>query len=101
MPETIRETIQGHKDLKTKHGKALALRGQQLHHYMKDNPDLENVIADRHLSHMEHRLGKDPGQLGYAWLMGTQGTLNDRKRGTDIKNHWRTKRVEDAYGKGK
>jgi hypothetical protein len=101
MPNTIHYIINGHKDLRQKHSKALALNNQQLHRYMQDHPELENIIADRHLSHMEHVLGKDPGQLGYAWLEGTKGTLDARKNGADIKNHWRTKRVEDAYSKVK
>lgn len=101
MPETIRETIKGHKDLSKKHGKALALKGQQLHNYMHDNKGLENVIADRHLSHLEHVLGHNPDDLSYAWLNGAQGTLSAKKNKQDIKNHWHVSKVRDAYNKGK
>ncbi len=101
MPETIRETIKGHKDLASKHGKALALKGQQLHNYMNDHKDLENVIADRHLSHMEHVLGQNPDDLAYGWLNGSQGTLNARKNKENIKGHWHVQKVRDAYGKEK
>lgn len=101
MPETIRETINGHKDLKAKHGKALALRGQQLHNYMQDNKGLEDVIADRHLSHMEHVLGQNPSHLGYGWLNGINGTLKARKNGENLTNHWHAKKVSEAYNKEK
>jgi hypothetical protein len=101
MPGTIKDTIKGHKDLATKHGKALALQGQQLQNYMRDNKGLEDQIADRHLSHMEHVLGKNPEHLGYGWLNGAQGTLNAIKQKKDIKNHWHVRKIRDAYSKGK
>jgi len=101
MPGTIKDTIKGHKDLAAKHGKALALKGQQFQNYMHDNKGLEDVIADRHLSHMEHVLGKNPEHLGYGWLNGAQGTLNAIKQKKDIKNHWHVKKIRDAYGKVK
>lgn len=101
MPNTIHMIVQGHRDLRTKHGKALALNGPQLHQYMDDNKGLEDVIADRYLSHIEHKLGKDPGQNGYAWFQGIKRTKEHKKSGVDIKNHWRTKRVKEAYDKEK
>jgi 8-oxo-dGTP pyrophosphatase MutT (NUDIX family) len=101
MPNTIKDTIKGHKDLAAKHGKALALTGQQLQNYMHDNKGLEDQIADRHLSHMEHVLGKNPEHLGFGWLNGISGTLKARKNNQDIKNHWHVKKIRDAYNKGK
>lgn len=101
MPETIREIINGHKDLKAKHGKALALKGKQLHRYMHDHPNLENIIADRHLSHMEHVLGNNPSLLGFSWLNGTTGGLEAKHGKVDYKNHWHAKRVKAAYDKAK
>jgi hypothetical protein len=101
MPETIRETINGHKDLRAKHGKAIALKGQQLHNYMQDHKGLEDMIADRHLAHMEHVLGRDPSRLGFGWLNGAQGTLNAIRSGQDIKGHWHAQKVKEAYDKGK
>jgi hypothetical protein len=101
MPGTIKDTIKGHKDLAAKHGKALALTGQQLQNYMRDNKGLEDQIADRHLSHMEHVLGKNPEHLGYGWLNGISGTLKAKKNNQDIKNHWHVRKIRDAYSKGK
>lgn len=101
MPNTIKDTIKGHKDLAAKHGKALALNGQQLQNYMHDNKGLEDLIADRHLSHMEHVLGNNPEHLGYGWLNGAQGTLNAIRQKKDIKNHWHVRKIRDAYSKGK
>ena len=98
---TIKDTINKFKDLKQKHAKALALTGQHLHNYITDNKGLEDIIADRHLAHLEHRLGQKPEHLGYAWLNGAQKTLTDRNSGKDIKNHWHAKKVRAAYDKGK
>lgn len=101
MPETIRETIKGHKDLSGKHGKALALKGDQFHRYMNDNKGLEDTVADRHLTHMEHKLGQNPDLLSYGWLNGTQGALNAKNKKQDISKHWHVSKVRDAYGKEK
>jgi len=101
MPNTIHDTIKGHKDLKTKHGKALALTGQNLSNYMRDNKGLEDTIADRHLTHIEHRLGKDPEQAGYAWFNGISGALKAKKNKQDIKNHFHVKKIREAYDKEK
>lgn len=98
---TIKDTIKGHKDLTTKYGKALGLKGQNLHNFMRDNKGLEDTIADRHLSHLEHVVGQDPSHLGYGWLNGAQGTLNAKKQGKDINGHWHAKKVSEAYGKEK
>lgn len=99
MPETIREVIGAHKDLKSKHAKALALKGENLHRYMQDHKGLEDTVADRHLSHLEHVIGQDPSHLGYGWLNGAQSTLNAKKQGKDINSHWHARKVREAYGK--
>jgi len=101
MPQTIREVVGAHKDLKSKHAKLLALKGQNLHQYMQDHKGLEDTVADRHLSHLEHVVGQDPSHLGYGWLNGAQGTLNAKKQGKDINSHWHAKKVSEAYGKEK
>lgn len=101
MGDTIRDVIKGHKDLKTQHGKALALTDPQLHKYMQDHKGLEDTIADRNLTHMEHVLGQSPDHLGYGWLEGTQHALRDKNAGKDISQHWHVKKIRDAYGKGK
>ena len=101
MPQTIREVVGAHKDLKSKHNKLLALKGENLHRYMQDHKGLEDTVADRHLSHLEHVVGKDPSHLGYGWLNGAQGTLSAKKQGKDINSHWHAKKVSEAYGKEK
>jgi hypothetical protein len=101
LPNTIKDTIKAHKDLKAKYGKALALQGPQLHKFMQDNKGLEDVLANRHLAHMEHRLGSNPDMVSMAWLNGIQGTLDAKNKGTDIKNHQYVTKVRNAYGKGK
>jgi hypothetical protein len=97
----IKDTIKAHKDLQSKHGKAMSLNGKQLHNYMHDNKGLEDTIADRHLSHMEHVLGDSPEHLGYGWLNGAEGALKAKKSGMDIKNHWHAKKIRSAYDKEK
>jgi hypothetical protein len=85
----------------SKHSKALALKGAQLHRYMQDNKGLEDIIADRNLTHIEHRLGKDHKKAGYAWFNGIQGTLNALKNKQDINNHFHVKKIDNAWNKGK
>lgn len=99
MPNTITDTIKGHKDLKEKYGKALSLKGPELHRFMQDNKGLEDVIADRHLSHIEHNFKNNPDQTAFAWNQGITGTKkNDPKF---ISNHPYVKKIRDAYGKEK
>jgi hypothetical protein len=100
-PDTIRDTIKSHPDLKSKHGKALALQGDTIHRYMSDNKGLEDTIADRHLSHLEQHFGRNPDQLGFAWLNGIKGTHQAKKDNVDIKSHWHAKKVKDAYEREK
>jgi hypothetical protein len=101
MPNTIHDTIKGHKDLKTKYGKALALNGTQLQRFMHDNRGLEDVIADRHLAHIEHNFGNDTDRVGFAWNQGISGTKNAKNKGVDVSSHPYTKKIRDAYGKVK
>lgn len=100
MPQTIRETISMNHDLKS-HKKAAMLRGQDLHNYMKDNPGLEDMVAEKHLKRLEHHFGNNPSDLGYAWLQGIKGTYAAKKKKEDTSNHWHAKKVSEAYSKGK
>lgn len=101
MPETIRETIRMHSDLKAKHGKAMNLKGDDIHHYMKDNPGLEDTIAQRHLKRLEHHFGPRPDRIGHAWFNGISGTNKALKDHKDIGNHFHVKKIREAYSKEK
>lgn len=101
MPNTIRETISMNRDLKTKYGKAVSLKGDDMRRYMEDNPGLEDAIAQRHLQRLEHHFGQDPSKLGYAWLEGIRGTYKAGKDPNKINNHWHVKKINAAYGKEK
>lgn len=101
MPNTIHDTIKGHKDLNSKYGKALALRGQQLHRFMQDNKGLEDIIADRHLAHIEHNFKGNPDAIGFAWNQGITGTKRAKNKSMDISSHPYVKKIKDAYGKEK
>jgi hypothetical protein len=101
MPQTIRETIQMHSDLRGKHAKALNLKGDDMRRYMEDNPGLENAVAQKHLQRLEHHFGKDPAKIGYAWLQGVRGTYKALKNKADINSHWHVKKINDAYAKEK
>lgn len=96
-PVIIRETVKLNPDLKQKHGKALALEGDDLKHYMQDNPGLEEHIADKHLARLEHHFGKDPAKLGYAWLQGIKGTYKASKEPNKIDEHWHVAKIKNAY----
>jgi hypothetical protein len=101
MPETIRETIHMNRDLATKHSKAMRLKGTDLNHYMQDNPGLEDQIATKHLSRLEHHFGQNPSTIGYAWLNGVKGTYDAQKHKKDLGSHWHAKKVREAYEKEK
>lgn len=100
MPNTIRETIKLNRDLQGKHKKALSLKGDDLHHYMEDNPGLEDDIASRHLKRLEHHFGQDPEKIGYSWLNGIKGGYDAKKQKKDIKNHWHVVKIKHAYDSG-
>lgn len=100
MPVTIKDTIKAHGDLKSKHGKALALDGQDFHNYMKRNPELGETVAERHVQRLERQFGQDPSKIGYAWFQGIRGTHDAIKQKKDIENHWHVKKIRDAYKRG-
>lgn len=101
MPVTIRETIHMHKDLANKHKKALNLRGADMQHYLQDNPELEEAVAQRHLKRLEHHFGPKPDLIGYAWLNGIRGTNKALKAKEDIGNHWHVQKIKEAYLRSK
>lgn len=100
-PATIRDTINMNHDLNSKHGKASKLRGDDMRRYMEDNPGLEDTVAQKHLSRLEHHFGQNPSKLGYAWLEGVHGTYRADKQKQNIENHWHAKKIKDAYAKEK
>jgi hypothetical protein len=97
-PMVIRETVNMHRDLKSKHSKIVGLKGSDLHHYMQDNPGLEDEIAQRHLARLEHHFGQNPAEIGHAWLQGIRGTHKAKKENQDIHDHWHVKKIKTAYG---
>lgn len=99
-PNVIRETIHMTPDLKA-HKKAAALQGDNLKHYMQDNPGLEDAVAQHHLKRLEHHFGGNPSDIGYSWLNGITGTYKAKKSGKNVSEHWHAKKVKDAYLKGK
>ena len=101
MPNTIQDTIKGHKDLKTKYGRALALKGDQLHRFMQDNRGLEDTIADRHLAHIEHNFKDNQDAIGYSWNQGITGAKKATNGKVDISKHPYVKKIHEAYGKEK
>jgi hypothetical protein len=96
-PMVIRETVNMHRDLKNKYKKVIGLKGNDLHHYMQDNPGLEDEIASRHLSRLEHHFGKNPADIGFAWLEGITGTHEAKKNKQDINGHWHVRKIRAAY----
>lgn len=98
---TIHDTIKANPDLKAKHAKALALKGDTVHRYMHDNQGLEDTIADRHLTHLEGHFGNNLNELGTAWLNGVRGTNKAKQAGKDLSNHQYAKKIKENYGRGK
>lgn len=96
-PVVIRETVKLNPDLKSKYGKVAALEGDNLKHFMQDNPGLEDKVAEKHLSRLEHHFGKDPAKLGYAWLEGIKGTYKASKEPQKIDSHWHVAKIKNAY----
>jgi hypothetical protein len=99
MPDTIKDTIHMHPDLRAKYGKASALQGEDLNNYMQDNPELEDIVADRHLQRLEHHFGQDPNKVGFAWNQGIRGTYNANPK--KIQTHPYTKKINSFYSKVK
>lgn len=100
-PVVIRETLKLNPSLKREHARALALQGDDMAHYIQDNPGLEKEIAARHLHRLEHHFGQDPAKIGMAWLDGITGTSKKLKQGVDPNTHWHAAKVANAYKKGK
>jgi len=96
MPGTIKDTIKSHKDLKSKYGKALSLSGPNLSRYIQDNKGLEDVLADRHLAHVERHF-KTPEEVGFAWNQGIVGTNRAKKEGKKISEHPYVQKIKGAY----
>jgi len=101
MPETIRETIHMNPDLKTKYGKGVGLRGDDMRRYVQDNPGLEQTIAQKHLARLEHHFGQNPQTLGFAWNQGISGAYKAQKAKKNFSDNEYVKKISGAYNKGK
>jgi hypothetical protein len=97
MPDVIHDTIRLNPDLKRQHGKALRLQGDNLHRYMQDNPKLEQLIADKHLSRLEHHFGNNPEAISFAWNQGISGTNRALKQKHDISSHPYVQKFKHYY----
>lgn len=92
----IRETVGLNRELKGKHSKAAKLDGADLHHYMQDNPDLDEDVAQKHLARIEHHFGKDPVAVSHAWVEGIAATRKAKKSEENIQEHWNVEKVKNA-----
>ncbi len=101
MPDTIHETIKMNPKLRAKYGKATKLNGQDLTHYMQDNPGLEDQVAEQHLKRLEHHFGQDPKKIGFGWNQGITGTNRALKQKKDIDSHPYTQKILETYSKEK
>ena len=101
MPNTIHETIKMNPDLKRQHSKAIGLNGNDLSHYMQDNPNLEQVLADRHIKRLEHHFGQNPTAIAFAYNQGISGTNRAIKEKQNIESHPYVQKFKQAYGKEK
>jgi len=101
MPNTIKETVHMSPNLKRKYKRIIALKDNELHNFMQDHPELENMIAERHLARLEHHFGPNPIKIGYAWNQGITGTHKALKENKDISSHPYTKKILDNYLKEK
>jgi len=66
---------------------------------MKDNPELEDEVAKKHVQRMEHHFGRDPAMIGYSWLNGIKGGYKAKKEQEDVHQHWHVQKIKDAYRK--
>lgn len=96
MPSVIHDTIRLNPDLK-QHKKALRLEGDNLSHYMQDNPQLEHTIAQKHLSRLEHHFGQNPEALAFSWNQGVTGTNKALKQKQNIGQHPYVQKFKAAY----
>lgn len=95
-PLLIRETAKLHKDIGQKHPELSKLRGDDLHAYMKKNPNLEQDLASRHYDRLAQHFGHDPNKIAYAWLNGITGTKKAINKNFNIQNHWHVKKIRNA-----
>lgn len=96
-PVVIRETIKLNRDLRKKYGKAMKLDGDDIAHFMQDNPGLEEQVAMKHLKRLEHHFGNNTDEIGYAWLNGVTGTYKARNEHKNLSDHWHVKKIKAAY----
>ena len=97
MPDVIHDTIRLNPDLKGQHRKALNLQGENLHHYMQDNPQLENEIVNRHMDRLQHHFGNDPTKIAFAWNQGIKGTNRAVNQKQDLSTHPYVQKFKQAY----
>jgi hypothetical protein len=97
MPSVVQDTIRLNPDLKRQHRKALKLQGQDLTHYMQDNPKLEQEIVNRHLDRLEHHFGQNPAAIAYGWNQGVTGTNKALNQKQDIGAHPYVQKFKRAY----
>ena len=97
MPDVIHDTIRLNPDLKRQHQKALNLQGDDLHHYMQDNPKLEEQIANKHLQRLEHHFGHNPEAISFAWNQGILGANRALKAKHNISEHPYVQKFKHAY----
>lgn len=97
MPAVVQDTIRLNPDLKNIHGKALRLQGDNLSHYLQDNPELEREIVNRHLSRLEHHFGHNPEAISFAWNQGIRGTNRAIASKQNISEHPYVQKFKHAY----
>jgi hypothetical protein len=97
MPDTIKETIKLNPELKNKHKKALGLNGPDLHHYMQDNPELEQAVIDKHFDRLQHHFGQNPLAISAAWNQGITHTKKMVNNKEDLSNHPYVQKFKRAY----
>lgn len=97
MPSVIQDTIRLNPKLKQQHGKALRLKGDNLTHYMQDNPNLEQEIVNSHLNRLEHHFGHNPEAISFAWNQGIRGTNKALASKQNISQHPYVQKFKQAY----
>lgn len=97
MPSVIQDTIRLNPKLKQQYGKGLRLRGDNLTHYMQDNPKLEQEIVNSHLNRLEHHFGHNPEAIAYGWNQGITNTNRSLKAKKDISAHPYVQKFKHYY----
>jgi hypothetical protein len=101
MPSVIQDTIRLNPKLKQQYGKGLRLQGDNLTHYMQDNPKLEQEIVNSHLNRLEHHFGHNPEAIAYGWNQGITNTNRSLKAKKDISAHPYVQKFKRYYESGK